>query len=135
MGEMNLRILCDRPLIVDCPDFLTQEECRVVIQAALRSRTDLHQQDVKSKTFLDPHGSHLSLDEQSVLARILDRVGELLQTPPHAGEAKPRCDFTAPHLSQRHRNLSLGLHLDTNRRPRRFATAILYLASLAPGAD
>eukprot|EP00928_Gymnodinium_smaydae_P062501 TRINITY_DN46354_c0_g1_i1.p1 TRINITY_DN46354_c0_g1~~TRINITY_DN46354_c0_g1_i1.p1 ORF type:complete len:300 (+),score=53.88 TRINITY_DN46354_c0_g1_i1:50-949(+) len=131
------RVICFKPLIIDCPDFLDANECLLLRRAAYRSPPAEHSQDGKAKFFFDASGSKLPPEEGAVLRKVLSGVASLLDTPQHGGEAPARCDFTAPEVGGRcpERRLPLGLHLDTNRRPRRFATAILYLSTLPPESD
>jgi len=64
----------------------------------------------------------------ATLQRFEDVIADFLAAPPHTDEEGCVLNFT-PGRSDGE-VLENGLHVDTNRQPRRFATAILYLSSI-----
>lgn len=130
----SFRIISYQPLVLDFPDFLDAGECCSIIRAVMRCAPNSPTFTCHDNQSLDPDDKRLLPEEVAVLHKLLTYVGDLLRTPTHRGEVKPRCGFTAA-ANHDSRMLPRGLHLDTNRRERRFATAIVYLATLDKAAD
>lgn len=82
-----------------------------------------------------PTSRHLAAEERAAVQKLLTFVADFLETPTHSGELHPRCGFTPFTGGGRRRHLPLGLHTDTNRREKRFATGIVYLATFPPECD
>lgn len=133
--EGRLNIISYQPLVIDFPEFLTLAECRALICAAMRCAGDSAAYQSAHENFhIDPTDKRLLPGEVAALQKVLTHVERLLDTPAHSGEVPPRCGFT-PCSGGEGRTLPLGLHVDSNRKERRFATAIVYLATLLPKAD
>eukprot|EP00929_Paragymnodinium_shiwhaense_P063523 TRINITY_DN31724_c0_g1_i2.p1 TRINITY_DN31724_c0_g1~~TRINITY_DN31724_c0_g1_i2.p1 ORF type:complete len:325 (-),score=58.57 TRINITY_DN31724_c0_g1_i2:63-1037(-) len=76
---------------------------------------------------------------RTALARIVKYIEDVLDLPVHDREGdSPVANCTPIPVGadmQGQRRLSAGLHLDTNHRPMRCATAIIYLSSLPKAVD
>jgi len=70
----------------------------------------------------------LESDCAATLHRFEDVIADFLASPSHADEEGCVLNFTPGRSDGQ--VLENGLHVDTNRQPRRFATAILYLSSI-----
>ncbi|CAD7950882.1 unnamed protein product [Amoebophrya sp. A120] len=119
-------------------DFLSQSECEVLRKLILKSyegRTF----STKLRTGLAPESYPVGSEAREVLERLENGLGELLNCPRHPGEDPLMAMVTPPQQamgsSQEQQEepksvFHLGIHLDANRRPFRYATAIIYLSDL-----
>eukprot|EP00746_Dinoflagellata_sp_MGD_P143789 gnl/MRDRNA2_/MRDRNA2_76575_c0_seq1.p1 gnl/MRDRNA2_/MRDRNA2_76575_c0~~gnl/MRDRNA2_/MRDRNA2_76575_c0_seq1.p1 ORF type:complete len:558 (+),score=59.85 gnl/MRDRNA2_/MRDRNA2_76575_c0_seq1:158-1831(+) len=128
------QMLCDHPVLYHCKDFLTPEECDAIIRM---SETKLIPIRGKMKSELNP--AKLSPDDAKVLQDINLRITSLSGVALHDGENPLAVHFTPPsHMSApaetpgTEERMSLGLHVDTNHRERRWLTFIVYLQSVLP---
>eukprot|EP00747_Dinoflagellata_sp_TGD_P087956 gnl/TRDRNA2_/TRDRNA2_163830_c0_seq2.p2 gnl/TRDRNA2_/TRDRNA2_163830_c0~~gnl/TRDRNA2_/TRDRNA2_163830_c0_seq2.p2 ORF type:complete len:173 (+),score=27.84 gnl/TRDRNA2_/TRDRNA2_163830_c0_seq2:56-520(+) len=137
------RLLCERPLLYHCADFLSPEECEAVVRMARMSApgslTRIDQDDsAKLRVDLDASRPQCSNDEDAaVLRRIEKRVVSLSGVPSHDGEQPWAVHFTPPAQTDMGdaEHMSLGLHVDTNNcRERRWVTFIAYLKTTMPAA-
>ena len=124
-------------------NFLSQVECERLQKIVLRS--------YEGKTFstklrvgLAPENFPDRNDPNRLLLEKIEReIGEVTNCPPHAGEdplmamlttpmsgSSPACGGKASTSSE---DFHLGVHLDVNRRPFRYATAIIYLTDCVRG--
>lgn len=133
-ASTGFRIISYQPLIIDFPDFLDASECQSIIRAVMRCSPESAKFTSHDNENLDPDDERLLFEERAAVCKLLSHVADVLQTPKHSGEVRPRCAFTAP-TAHSSRAVPRGLHVDTNRRERRFATAIVYLASLEQESD
>ena len=129
------RILCWQPLMIEFPQFFSEAECAAMIGAAKKSAPDNSDYTGKVNHSINPKASQLSAEQRDAVDKLHSLVGDFLDCPSHKGEEKARFGFTPANRKLRRRQLPLGLHVDTNRRPHRFATAIVYLATLPTAAD
>eukprot|EP00927_Polykrikos_kofoidii_P067771 TRINITY_DN63212_c0_g1_i1.p1 TRINITY_DN63212_c0_g1~~TRINITY_DN63212_c0_g1_i1.p1 ORF type:complete len:385 (+),score=47.79 TRINITY_DN63212_c0_g1_i1:168-1322(+) len=150
--DCALQVLSDLPLVYVCSDFARADECALVIDAARRFGC-VQTSDVNEVKYeMDPyplHNQRLSPATQSVLESIYGRIDALCGVERHTAEQPPRVHHYSPSrftvggpakvsasaASAKAERMKWGVHLDTNGRPWRFATAILYLASLPKAAD
>lgn len=136
--ECVLQTLSSSPLIVVAHDFLDPAICRTIIEAAKkhgRPHYDMNNVDVKydMDDKCDFNGAHQRL-LQSVNNRVDALCGTNLVDLPRTWNPEddpPRVHFQSPlRTSADGVRTPLGLHVDTNGRPFRFVTVIIYLATL-----
>jgi hypothetical protein len=126
------------PLVIVDRSFLTKCECDAVIAAAKQNgvgfRTSMANENKKwtlSAWPMEEAGLHCELLE-SVYQRIDDICGPSRSNV----ESLPKVHYFAPTDSQGPRRMPVGVHVDTNARPFRYVTAIIYLSTiLQPAGD
>eukprot|EP00746_Dinoflagellata_sp_MGD_P010883 gnl/MRDRNA2_/MRDRNA2_122636_c0_seq1.p1 gnl/MRDRNA2_/MRDRNA2_122636_c0~~gnl/MRDRNA2_/MRDRNA2_122636_c0_seq1.p1 ORF type:complete len:323 (-),score=51.15 gnl/MRDRNA2_/MRDRNA2_122636_c0_seq1:93-1061(-) len=131
----RFQVLSEHPLIIEAKEFITEAECQTLLNAARkRVHEPLLDPDDKRKFNFDPACFTRGSLEWRLMQDICSKVDILLDTPHHQDEQGPVVHFTPPTF-QSDQRMTLGMHLDTNHKPMRFATAILYLASLPEASD
>eukprot|EP00928_Gymnodinium_smaydae_P055506 TRINITY_DN39025_c0_g1_i1.p1 TRINITY_DN39025_c0_g1~~TRINITY_DN39025_c0_g1_i1.p1 ORF type:complete len:397 (-),score=71.50 TRINITY_DN39025_c0_g1_i1:612-1742(-) len=125
LSEQGLRRLAVRPCLYLQDGFASGEECRVLRGAIERGAHG----EGSTKPQLRP-------DEQEVLDGLSHRIGELVDSPPHAAETPLAARKTPRVAISEAPDLFLGLHVDTFQGSRRrFVTALLYLNGDLAGGE
>ena len=137
-----MSILSTSPLIAVLDDAVSEQDCELLIRTAKRRQpqeiTSVDDQasnviDQTSTTMhnyqLPPRLASRTAEEEAALNRFVDLVSHIFDCPPTDNETQT-VRRTMPSASS---GLSLGLHVDTNLKPRRFGTALLYLCDVADG--
>ena len=138
---VDCRVLSTAPLLVVVDDAVSSEDCELLIATSKRRAPQVvtSKQEEKpgftsSSTTMHNYQLPTTLasrtaDETAALERVSTLVERLLQCTHASGETQTvrRTESSAT------RGLSLGLHVDTNLKPRRFATALLYLRDVPHG--
>ena len=131
----NLTILSESPLILINKSFLDPQSCQQIIQAAQLygnkwSSTASISQDIKYElpSFPIPAGFKPT-EAAQLLEDTFQEIDNIIGCSRTSVDVNPKVhhyprsdDFKSP--------LPSGLHVDVNARPKRYATAILYLTSL-----
>ena len=142
-GCPGWRVICREPLMAEV-DLFSAEECVALIDATVRvhgrrreSGTHGHSGHENTELRAETMRRHGEDGAAAAIDKLHDFVGRFLDCPAHGSELHPRIGFTppAPRSASVGRSLPLGLHVDTNRRPRRFCTAITYLVTLDDASD
>ena len=137
------QILSHEPLIVVSPNFLDDQSCQTIIQAAetLGNRWTSSDTDHDVKYELS---SYYSNDDPQSSAQLLESVygaiDAIVGVPRIPQDVNPKVHhYQAPPSAARApsngNRFPSGLHIDTNARPNRYCTAILYLSSLEKEED
>ena len=137
-----MSILSTSPLIAVLDDAVSEQDCDLLIRTAKRRQpqeiTSVDDQasnviDQTSTTMhnyqLPPRLASRTAEEEAALNRFVELVSDIFDCPPTDHETQT-VRRTMPSSSS---GLSLGLHVDTNLKPRRFGTALLYLCDVADG--
>ena len=128
-----VRIVSTAPLVAIVEDAVAPEICETLIAAAKRKiqpsivtswEQTMHNYNIDKRMFAPWADA-----EAAAIGRVAALVETLLQCAYSPGETRTM-RWTEPSAST---DVSLGLHVDTNLKPRRFATALLYLRSVPRG--
>lgn len=138
-----LRRVCTKPLLYVCDGFLTAAECASVVSVArLRGtkRTGLGDYEVKYDMEPEPlKDTTLPAELRDVMESIYERIDAVCGVARHCDEQPPRVHHYAPRASgiagEQKGRMPMGLHVDSNGRPHRFVTAIVYLTDVPPPGD
>lgn len=141
--ECQFQLLSTRPLIYVADGFLTATECETVIAVARSCgvrRTGLGDHEVKYDMDTKPLLNNvLPAEQRASLESIYARIDAVCGVTRHDGEQCPRVHHYTAHPSRSAGTLGgrlpMGLHLDSNGRPHRYATAIVYLTTVPPAGD
>eukprot|EP00746_Dinoflagellata_sp_MGD_P027818 gnl/MRDRNA2_/MRDRNA2_165726_c0_seq1.p1 gnl/MRDRNA2_/MRDRNA2_165726_c0~~gnl/MRDRNA2_/MRDRNA2_165726_c0_seq1.p1 ORF type:complete len:392 (+),score=47.53 gnl/MRDRNA2_/MRDRNA2_165726_c0_seq1:42-1178(+) len=145
--ECILRTVSSSPFIVVAEDFLDFSSCMAIIETAKNKghpKYALNNVDVK---YLMDSTCQLDSEQKKLMECVNSRVNALCGTNlpdlPRTWNPKddpPQVHFLSPQGSSRISNRCMrtpvGLHVDSNGRPFRFVTVIIYLATLPqPSGD
>ena len=131
----NLTILSESPLILINKSFLDPQSCQQIIQAAQLygnkwSSTASISQDIKYElpSFPIPAGFKPT-EAAQLLEDTFQEIDNIIGCSRTSVDVNPRVHHY-PRSDDSKLSLPSGLHVDVNARPKRYATAILYLTSL-----
>ncbi|CAK0834374.1 unnamed protein product [Prorocentrum cordatum] len=133
--ECILRETCREPLVYLCRHFASAEECAAVLEATRLYGKPLAgwQDEIKYDMPLEPmrHPGLAGDACATPLESLLQRIDALCGSPRRAADQAPRVHHYPPGRAsgRARRGFPAGLHVDTNGRPFRYATAILYLTT------
>mmetsp|Transcript_12484 Transcript_12484/g.25361 ORF Transcript_12484/g.25361 Transcript_12484/m.25361 type:complete len:374 (-) Transcript_12484:14-1135(-) len=137
--KCSFEFLSEAPLIFVCHDFLGAADCADVVKVAMEHgirRTGMGDYEVKYD--MSPHpllDDALDLKSRRLLESIYERVDAACGLARHKDEQVPRVHFYPARELDHTGRMPAGLHLDSNGRPFRYVTAILYLTSVPQAGD
>ena len=135
---MKVSLALESPLLFVLDDAIDRAACELIIAAASRKAPQIIEvvdeasgtSTRKRKFPVAEVDERRSTAEVASLQAVLDLVQDLLHCPPTAQETQPNLHCTDPSAGT---GLTLGLHVDTNLKPQRFATVLLYLRDAPAG--
>ena len=139
----TLEVVSTQPLILLDHSFLDATTCRTLIEAAAHGKrwsSSSNDHDVKYEIPSFPMDVSFPGESAKVLEGLFQEIDNIVGVPRTPADVNPKIHHYPPgienettrnyHLSP---HLPTGLHVDVNARPRRFATAILYLSTVKEG--
>jgi prolyl 4-hydroxylase len=131
----RLTLISNKPRILQCNKFLSDLECDRMIELG-KKRTIRFPGTTNYGIFPFEIDEDKTLDDKTkgFLRSIENRVAAITGTPSHDDELGLQLQFTEPEKKKVDK-LNLGLHVDTNKRYFRFATALIYLNTLPEEHD
>ena len=141
---MRLSMALDSPLLLVLDDAVDSETCEKIISLSSRrapqeipvtdeaagTSTLKRKFPVTSSSWMAAAPSEAVQAEEAALQTVTTLVMEMLQSQTTEAETPPNVHCTEPSAAS---GLTLGLHVDTNMKPDRFATALLYLRDVPAG--
>lgn len=131
------------PLLIVCDDFLNKNECETLKQSMLKlheGRAFNSKLRVALSYKTDDRSTasvKLTEEERTLIREVEDKVGNVLGCPPHDDEECIMGMLTMPEVRQEDGSnlLHIGAHVDTHRKPWRYATALIYLSDVTDGGE
>ena len=141
---MRLSMALDSPLLLVLDEAVDSETCEKIISLSSRrapqeipvtdeaagTSTLKRKFPVTSSSWMAAAPSEAVQAEEAALQTVTTLVMEMLQSQTTEAETPPNVHCTEPSAAS---GLTLGLHVDTNMKPDRFATALLYLRDVPAG--
>jgi hypothetical protein len=129
--NQSMDVASHYPLVLVDRNFLALEECKAIIDLARQEGrtfgTSSSNRDTKYEMTAWP-------EQESLLESVYERVDAICGPSRSSDETMPKVHFYGPDPSNGPRMPS-GLHVDTNARPYRYVTAIIYLSTVPPAGD
>eukprot|EP01118_Nematostelium_gracile_P010018 TRINITY_DN3405_c0_g1_i2.p1 TRINITY_DN3405_c0_g1~~TRINITY_DN3405_c0_g1_i2.p1 ORF type:complete len:270 (-),score=52.31 TRINITY_DN3405_c0_g1_i2:123-932(-) len=129
---MKLVQLSTRPRLFSCENFLTPKECERMVQITKQRLMFEDTNNPKAIPFPFNLEEDDTIDSQDrkLLLSIEDRVAQFTGTPRHDLEVGVQLQHVKITPNERNGYQNHDLHVDTNRRFFRYATALVYLNTL-----